>query len=70
MAGFSIQVLKADAGNSNAMVVSSGLTVTLRVSPYSGTTYTLAEIGTTGVYNNATVDDGEYKLYIGGVEQT
>ena len=70
MAGFSIQVLKADAGNSNAMIVSSGLTVTLRVSPYSGTTYTLSEVGTTGVYNIATVNDGVYKLYIGGVEQT
>ena len=70
MAGFGIQVLKADATNSNAMIVSSGLTVTLRINPYSSTTYTLAEVGTTGVYNHNSIDDGMYKLYIGGVEQT
>jgi len=70
MAGFSIQLFEADAGNSNAMIVSTGKTVTIRVSPYGSTTYILSEVGSTGVYNIATVNDGVYKLYVGGVEQT
>ena len=72
MAGFVIEISKLDTTHSvpYPKIPSSGLTVTLRVNPYSGTTYSLTEVGTTGVYGIATVNDGQYKLYIGGAEQT
>ena len=72
MAGFSILIQKQDVASPYPFIPSTGLTVTLRINPYSGTTYTLAEVGVTapGVYNHSSIDDGMYKLYIGGVEQT
>ena len=66
---YSISILKADAGNSNAMIASSSLVVTLRIYPYSGTTYTASEVSA-GNYKFTDIADGDYKLYIGGVENT
>lgn len=49
----------------------SGQTVTLRLTPFSTTTYTLADVaGKAGAYQVADVDSGLYKLWVNGSEDT
>ena len=66
---YSISILKADPTNSNAMIASTGLVVTLRIYPYSSTTYTATEVSD-GNYKFTNISDGDYKLYIDAVENT
>ncbi len=63
---FSIPLMEVDAGNGNALIMSTGKTVTLRENPYTTTLYTLAETATPGVYAGE-VEDKIVRLYVNGV---
>lgn len=63
---FSIPLMEADAGNSDALIMSTGKTVTLREHPYTTDLYTLAETSTPGVYAGE-VEDKIVRMYVNGV---
>lgn len=63
---FSIPLMEADAGNGNALIMSTGKTVTLRENPYTTDLYTLAETSTPGVYAGE-VEDKIVRMYVNGV---
>ena len=58
--------MEVDAGNGNALIMSTGKTVTFREDPYTNTLYTLAETSTPGVYAGE-VEDKIVRLYVNGV---